>query len=800
MGTYILNFYINSSLEESYKEICKLLGIEVKNKILTKINEYNFISFFLLNKNKTIDFAELLSWSYEFTNSKNIDNRYKDTQFFTEHYMTDFLINQLTLLSNKSDCIFDPCCGGGNFLIKYVDCLVESNISKIQNYEEYLSELSEKIYGYEIDEVLGTICSINIKFKFLELIKKKKKNISFDDLNKIKTNIFIPMKESLFGSLDFSNKSEMVRNAISNESCKLSELCSNKQIIATNPPFKTVKNMDVNLKQYLKNNYKDCNCDFCVSFLTAIYDMLPFGGSCGIVVQNSWLFLDSFYKIKQELLSKIELHCLAYLGSNAFLELNGEKTNVSLIVFRKPKSSKKNNSFQFIDLANKSYFEKTENLKQFSKKCLIVQQGDLIKSKSGFSFISNEILDKLINNFSQLSSYAVPMQGTSTGNTAELVDYFWNHFNDSEWKLVSKGGSYCKWAGLNNYVVKWGKDGEYIKQQKGSAIRNSKFFGKTQLVYCDTGTAGLNVRILRENELFIASGPGIRINDGNPYSILAYLNSRVASYFIKSISPKLTISAGYISKLPIPEKIINSDFLSNSTITCISLKEKFLQNRVTNFEYNSKLYNSFNKKNLDECAWSFFILELQDELLKLQVESQMDAYILNELSLSDEEKTLLDSTIGECRFNISSNKIITNYTALDDEIEKILDTNCELKRTKIKNAYIGCDGLLEYLSSYYQINPNLLVNGIIQNGCYFRKTRKRFKDLILHNEVLNCLGYSPILGIKKDNVSISNITKNITDKYAIHFDFNEWLMNDFPLIHSDIFKKKPLIDLELAEA
>lgn len=106
------------------------------------------------------------------------------------------------------------------------------------------------------------------------------------------------------------------------------------------------------------------------------------------------------------------------------------------------------------------------------------------------------------------------MQGTSTGNAEELVGYFWEHFNDSDWVMVSNGGGYCRWQGLNNRVVKWGKDGEYIKNQKGSALRNVKYFPVTQMVYSDTGTAGLNVRVLLDNQIFIASGPGIRIIKG----------------------------------------------------------------------------------------------------------------------------------------------------------------------------------------------------------------------------------------------------------------------------------------------
>lgn len=112
------------------------------------------------------------------------------------------------------------------------------------------------------------------------------------------------------------------------------------------------------------------------------------------------------------------------------------------------------------------------------------------------------------------------MQGTSTGNARELVGYFWEHFGDDEWISVSNGGGYCRWQGLNDRVVRWGKAGEYIKAQKGSALRNVKYFPETHMVFSDTGTAGLNVRILLENQIFIAFGPGIRVIKGNDYAQL----------------------------------------------------------------------------------------------------------------------------------------------------------------------------------------------------------------------------------------------------------------------------------------
>lgn len=93
----------------------------------------------------------------------------------------------------------------------------------------------------------------------------------------------------------------------------------------------------------------------------------------------------------------------------------------------------------------------------------------------GYDFTGKRLLDNISLNRNLYKDIAVPMQGTSTGNAKELVGYFWEHFGDFEWVSVSNGGGYCRWQGLNDSVVKWGEDGEYIKAQKGSALSNVEY-------------------------------------------------------------------------------------------------------------------------------------------------------------------------------------------------------------------------------------------------------------------------------------------------------------------------------------
>ena len=112
-------------------------------------------------------------------------------------------------------------------------------------------------------------------------------------------------------------------------------------------------------------------------------------------------------------------------------------------------------------------------------------------------------------------------------------------------------------------------------------LRNPKEIPFTQLVFSDTGTLGLNVRIKLQDQVFIASGPGIKVLKGDILCHLAFLNSKLASYFMKIINPKFTISGGYIQKLPVARGILENEEIRTLSQMCLNLKFEYLPMEVT---------------------------------------------------------------------------------------------------------------------------------------------------------------------------------------------------------------------------
>lgn len=723
----------------------------------------------------------ILSWAYQYSNKYINNNVFSQTQFFTEKYMIEYLVKNISNI-NDARKILDPCVGGGNFLVECFEFICD----RYENLTvDDVVNVSNLLYGFDIDNRIARIAVINIRLKAISILKKKNLIYSDDIWNMIRPNIYVSSdNDQIQGSL--SKEEKYVVNVIDSKKIKLKELLNSIDVVLTNPPFATIKGMNPEQKLFLKKCYPKSNCDTCVAFVEAIGGMLSENGKCGIVTQNSWMFLKTFSEMRNWVVNEYELEKIINLGSGAFEDLSGEKSNVALVIFSRKKNE--NSLVSILNVNSTSLKGKIDSLSNITS--YVEKSQNELNRANGFDFEENSILDELIGVSGQYKDLAVPMQGTSTGNSKELVSYFWEHFNDSEWISVSNGGGYCRWKGLNNSVVKWGKDGEYIKAQKGSALRNVKYFDETQMVFSDTGTAGLNVRVLNDDQIFIASGPGIRVKKGNEFAHIALLNSRLASYCIRMMSPKLTIAAGYIGQMPANEKMVSSIVLANSAKRCIELKNKMLSTRSINLEYNDA-YISGLPKDLDQAAWSMFYEDLSDELLKLEIEYSIDGSIQELYELSDASKEALDESLGKCAFDIQGSDNL-DLIKLDKYLVKILDSNCCLKRTKNSKSTIGSDGILEYIAKDLNVNPGVIVRRIAENPFSMKLVIQKYKNLILHNFALYCMEYNTKNGVAIHRMSLKEMQK----LFSFHFEsfgYLEWLQKDFNRIHAEIFKGIPYL-------
>lgn len=712
------------------------------------------------------------------------------TQFFTDDYMVEYLVDKIFEIKDKQipNVLFvDPASGGGNFLTYTFDRLYSwyRTNTELSIIEIVDTIFTQNIAGYDLDNHLSKIAALSL---FI--------NASKHAIPSSETNIFLfgGVNGDLLGYLSDSIKSISIKGKSYNSVIVKAKKEKRDIAYITNPPFMGKRDMDVILKNNLLLHYPSCKGDLCVSFINKLLNEICSNDIVAVVSQNGWLNLSSLNLFRKKLLEQFHIHECVDLGSNAFLDINGEKTNVVLCIFSR--KSKKQTKSIFINLKPKSYKEKIAFLKRGI--------GDTYEIDSSL-FTHNpsyEICYQLGVNFNSLRTlptygqYARCMQGTSTGNNKAFVKCVWEKSNDLDWCLVSKGGGYSKWHGLNYYVVKWGKDASLIKSNKGSAIRNLEYIDSTELVYSDTGTLGLNVRLLKPNQVFIASGPGIKINAGIPVCHLAFLNSRVATFLLKARNPKFTISAGYISALPIVESILFSPKIKEHADKCINSKSEYIGRKLPNIEFRHIDYLMI--KDVSEYIDEQIIADITNDYNRYEAETAIDIEILRAYKFSKTEKEEIFNVVGGLNMTKYNNSK-PNIEELDYALTSTVNENCFSLGRKINGYAVGSESWIETVSYDLGVAPCVIVTLIKENICRLVTLRKKYEVDLLHKIILKVAGIEEFTSIKPNRISVKKFCNNIKKQYPLLYsglNISESRVNDVVNhYHSKSFLNHPILQI-----
>lgn len=145
------------------------------------------------------------------------------------------------------------------------------------------------------------------------------------------------------------------KQMFASEACKgvqlLDLLEQRYDVVATNPPYMSNKNMGTNLSNGLKLFYKN-NSDLYAAFIERNLQLLSLSGYIGMITQQSFMFINTFEKLRKLILNNCSIRIMIHLGPHAFEDIGGEKVNNTMFSFRNEYDIKKNdeNEVMFLRL------------------------------------------------------------------------------------------------------------------------------------------------------------------------------------------------------------------------------------------------------------------------------------------------------------------------------------------------------------------------------------------------------------------------------------------------------------------
>ena len=384
-------------------------------------------------------------------------------------------------------------------------------------------------------------------------------------------------------------------------------------VVVTNPPYMSNRNIGKKTANYIQQNYKECKNDMFAVFIDVASQLTKKSGFYAMITQPSIITLSAFKKLRYRMIHEQSFVSLIHMGrgifgvdfgSTAFVlrntHIDGFTSNFFKLFER---------TFQYIDpddieqifLNAKSNQSYRFDFAGYNKKAEEIDDAEMdgenievIPGKIQYCVDQKEFLNipdnpfaywmapELIEAFEKkrVEDYSTVTNGLFTCDNNRFlrlwheIDFLnfnrecsceeENRMDTRRWYPYNKGGNYRKWYGNHEYVVDFRDFGKDISEYRVASGQSASFPGhdyyfKPSLSWSFISAAKFGIRYYPMGFVFDIAGSSVFVNDEEKlYQLLAFLGSEVVVYALQIINPTMNYQAGNVKQLPLYDEVFQN--------------------------------------------------------------------------------------------------------------------------------------------------------------------------------------------------------------------------------------------------
>lgn len=309
-------------------------------------------------------------------------------------------------------------------------------------------------------------------------------------------------------------------------------------LVATNVPYLARGKQCDTLKDFCENYYPEAKTDLATVFLERCLDFSPTGGSSAVVLPQNWLFLTSYKKFREKLLTQDTWNLVVRLGAKGFQTPMWD-FNVQLITLSKGAAAKGALLHGLDASLDNNPNEKSITLKSTS--ILGVCQSDQIMNPDCRVAFTQDL-------GSPLEQLSISYQGLTSGDNNQFFQFFWEQPNSSDTWIPTQGAasSYKHFEGFNNFL-RWENGKGKLFSILGNGVKGRPIWGKK----------GVTLRQIKPNPTSLYIGVPFDMtcatiapsDETNLAAIYCFTNSTEFNSKVEALDQKLNITNATFGKV-----------------------------------------------------------------------------------------------------------------------------------------------------------------------------------------------------------------------------------------------------------
>ncbi len=378
-------------------------------------------------------------------------------------------------------------------------------------------------------------------------------------------------------------------------------LSKRHHVVIANPPYMGKRQMNVQLKEIGERLYDEGKTDAGTMFVLRSYSLAFQNGHCAFITLQSWMFLSSFSEFRSIVIGEKGIVCLAHLGPRAFDTIGGEVVQVAAFVLRNAKS----------ETLKATFMRLVKGRSEEEKRTALIDEINVPTAELSFSIAVSEfnkipgsplaywLPPRLREAFTTSPSFATvgrPKVGMQTANN-EYFLRLWPevslirtnlHGSSLEWVKYLKGGSFRKWWGNNEYVLRYAGDGHLLGRQQNASQQPIEMLTRTKCSWTDIGaSAPFGARRAPEGCFYDIKGHCFLPDEAVANELLAFSNSTPFNLILNVLNPGLNYQVGDVARVPVPKDIL-SVAAKGIASECITIARADWDNFETSWDFRDQ--------------------------------------------------------------------------------------------------------------------------------------------------------------------------------------------------------------------
>lgn len=415
-----------------------------------------------------------------------------------------------------------------------------------------------------------------------------------------------------WSSKDASDRPEFVNDFLPAVALILA-LTDSYDAIVMNPPYMPTNRVDI-LKEYAVKNYPDSKTDLFSVFMDVCIDHLKDGGKYGMINMQSWMFIGSYESLRRKIIVQYQIDSLLHLGAHTFDELSGEVVQNVTFVITKGEPMCEGKFFRLVN--GKSCDEKHISFKKRNGLFNVKSQNIFLRIPAfPIAYWVGGKFTELIEKSKTVSSISEARCGMNTGDNDTMLR-LWHevnnriigkgcestdHFFETEKRYTpyNKGGSYRKWYGNHEFVLKFDRPNYNVLLNQGNHLPSRQFYFKECITWSDviSKSKGVSFRLQPQGSVFDGAAAVTFTSTSEIGYLLGLLNSSIVKSLAPALNPTLHFKLGDYNRIPYIAFKVNNKNINTLVDNCVKTSKEDWDAHETSWDFQKNELVAINEEN-----------------------------------------------------------------------------------------------------------------------------------------------------------------------------------------------------------